>query len=71
MNMKTVLRMFYANSNAVQGPIQSGVLYVGYHGWPAKKILGFRWSKEAEITLENIVFGKIFLSVFSNFLHFY
>ena len=27
-------------------------LFVGYHGWPAKKILGFTWSKKAEVTLE-------------------
>ena len=25
-------------------------LYVGDHRWPAKKILGFRWPKKAEIT---------------------
>ena len=39
-------------------------------GWPTKKILGFRWSKKAKITLETNVFGEVFLSVFSNFLHF-
>ena len=33
-----------------------GVLYVGHHGWSAKKILGFSWSKNAEITLETISF---------------
>ena len=27
---------------------------VGLHGWPTKKILGFRWSKKAKITLENV-----------------
>ena len=42
-------------------------LYVGHHGWPTKKILGFRWSKKAKITLETKSFGEIFLSVFSNF----
>ena len=36
-----------------------GVLYAGLHVWATKKILGFRWSN-----------GEIFLSVFSNFLHF-
>ena len=54
-----------------QGRIQrfwkGGALYVGQHGWPGRKMLGFRWPKKAKITLE---FGKIFLSVFSNFLHF-
>ena len=46
-------------------------LYVGHHGRPMKKILGFRWSKKAKITLETKTFGETFLSVFSNFLHFY
>ena len=36
----------------------------------AKEILGFRWSKQAKITLETNFFGKTFLSLFSNFLHF-
>ena len=49
---------------------RGGALYVDHHGWAGKKILGFRWSKTAEVTLET-VFGKIFLSAFSNFLHFY
>ena len=48
--------------------LKRGVHYVGHHGWP--KILGFRWSKKAKITLETKVFGETFLSVFSNFLHF-
>ena len=37
---------------------QKGVLYVGHHGWPAKKILGFRCSKKAEITLETTSFWQ-------------
>ena len=51
--------------------LKRGELYVGHHGWPSKKILGFRWSKKAKITLETKALGGIFLSVFSNFLHFY
>ena len=51
--------------------LKRGALYVGHHGWPTKKILGFRWSKKAKITLETKAFGETFLSVFSNFLHFY
>ena len=31
----------------------------------------FKWFKKAKIMLETIGFDKIFLSVFSNFLHFY
>ena len=44
---------------------------VGHHGWLMKKILSFRWSKKAKITLGTKAFGKTFLSVLSNFLHFY
>ena len=44
---------------------REGVLYVGHHGWPAKKILGFRWSKKTEITLETISFWQnISISIF-------
>ena len=48
-----------------------GALYVSHHGWPTKKISGFRWSKKAKIMLETKAFGETFLSVFSNFLRFY
>ena len=37
---------------------KGGALYVGHHGWPTKKILGFRWSKKAEVTLETISFWQ-------------
>ena len=52
-----------------QGRIQrfwKGVaLYVGHHGWPTKKILDFRWSKKAKITLETISFWQnISISIF-------
>ena len=37
----------------------------GNHGWPTKKILGFRWSKKAKITLETISFWQnISISIF-------
>ena len=49
----------------------SGVPYVSHHVWPTKKILGFTCSKKAKILLETKAFGETFLSVFSNFLHFY
>ena len=53
----------------MQGRIQrfwkGGAHYVGHHGWPAKKILGFRWPKKAEITLETISFWQnISISIF-------
>ena len=42
-----------------------GSLYVGHHSWPVKKILGLRWSKKAEITLETIRFWQnIYISIF-------
>ena len=50
---------------------RGGVLYVGHHGWPTNKVLGFRWSKKAKKILETKAFGETFLLVFSNFLHFY
>ena len=43
---------------------EGGALYVG-PGWPAWKILGFRFSKKAEITSETIGFlQKISISIF-------
>ena len=65
MNNQTV------RSGADPEILKRGALYVGHHGWPKKKILGFKWSKKAKITLETKAFGETFLSVFSNFLHFY
>ena len=42
-----------------------GALYVGHHGWPTNKILGFRWSKKAKITLETKSFWRnISISIF-------
>ena len=51
--------------------LKKGMLYDGHHGWLTKKILGFRCPKRAKTTLETKAFGKTFVSVFSNFLHFY
>ena len=53
----------------MQGHIQrfwkEGALCVGHHGWPAKKILGFGWSKKTEVKLETISFWQnIFISIF-------
>ena len=40
-------------------------LYIGYHGGPKKKILGFRWSKKTKITLQIISFWRnISFSIF-------
>ena len=45
--------------------LKRGALSVGHHGWLAKKSLGFRWSKKAEITLETIGFSQnIYISIF-------
>ena len=44
---------------------KGGALYVGHHVWPAKKMLGFRRSKMAEVPLETISFWQnISTSVF-------
>ena len=44
--------------------LKRGALYAGHHGWPKKKMLGFRCSKKVKITLETKAFGETFLSVF-------
>ena len=52
--------------------LEKGALYVGHHGWPAEKVLGFRWSKKAKITYETISFWQnISISIFkfAPFLH--
>ena len=46
---------------------RGGTLYVGRRGWPMKKILGFRWSKKAKITLETKAFGETFFLYFQIF----
>ena len=44
---------------------KGGALYASHHGWPAKKCLGFRWSKKAEVTLETLSFWQnISISIF-------
>ena len=44
---------------------KEGVHYVGHHGWLTKKILDFRWSKKAKITLEAITsWTNISISIF-------
>ena len=44
---------------------KGGAVYVGHHGWPAKKILCFRWPKKVKITLETIRFWQnIYISIF-------
>ena len=46
-------------------------LYAGHRGWPVMNILGFRWSKKTEETLETISFWRnIYISI-SDFLQFY
>ena len=44
---------------------RGGGVSVGHHGWPTKKILGFRWSKKAKIILETVSFwSNISISIF-------
>ena len=71
-----VILVFFVNGNIFSFEIsyvfrggsrdlEKGALYVGHHGWLAKKILGFRWSKKADITLETISFWQnISISIF-------
>ena len=59
----------FSFSVAIQGRVQrfskDVTPYVGLHGWPTKKILGFRWPKNAKITLETISFWQnISISIF-------
>ena len=47
-------------------------LYVSHHGWPTKKVFGFRWSKKVKITLKTISsWQNISISIlkFSPFLY--
>ena len=60
----------------IQGRIQrfsKGVaLYVGHYGWLMKKILGFRWSKKAKLTIETKSFWQnISISIFKFSLFLY
>ena len=70
ISFKFYIRIFYGEY-VFQGQIhrfcKEGELYVGHNIWPTKKILSFRWSKKAKITLETI---NSWRSI-SNFLHFY
>ena len=54
-----------------QGQIQrsgkEGALYVDHHGWPTKKISGFRWAKKAKTTLETITSWRNISIIFFNF----
>ena len=63
---KTVCMIFHLlKQGRIQRFLKGGALYVGHCGWPAKKILSFRWSKKAEVTLETISFWQnISISIF-------
>ena len=68
-NFNLKKHLFLKNKPSMQGWIKriwKGVaLYVGHHGWATKKLLGFRWSKKAKITLEAISFWQnISISIF-------
>ena len=75
INLIKLISITWYFPNNYQGPIQrfwkGGTLYVGHHGWSAKKKLGFRWSKKVEITLETRSFWQnipISIFKFSTFL---
>ena len=48
-----------------------GVLYISHHGWIAKKILAFTWSKKAKITPETISLSQNTLISIFKFSPFY
>ena len=47
--------------------LKRGALYVAHHGWLTRKILGFRWSEKAEMTLETMFLAKCFYQYFQIF----
>ena len=59
-----ILLYYYLHQNRARGG-RRGTLYVGQHGWLAKKNLVLKWFKKAEITLETIsVWQNISISIF-------
>ena len=73
---KQILRFANVLCKIMQGRIQRFwkvvALYIGPHGSRTKKILGFRWSEKAKITLETISFWQnisINIFKFSSFLY--
>ena len=48
----------YSGADAEILKEKKGALYIGHHGWPTKKMLGLRWSKKAETTLETKFLSK-------------
>ena len=54
---KNSLTMMMLISGVDPEILKGGALYVSYHGWPTKKLLGFKWSKKAKITLETKSFS--------------
>ena len=57
----------YPSQGRIQTFWKAGVLYVSHHGWLMKKILGFRWSKKAKITLETKFLAQYFCQYFQIF----
>ena len=53
-----ILSIHMNNTRVDAEILKKGAPYVDHHGWPAKKKLGFRWSKKAKKTLETISFGQ-------------
>ena len=59
------LFFFVESQGRIQRFWKEKVLYIGRHGWPAKKTLGVRWSKKAKIMLQTISFlQNISISIF-------
>ena len=66
------IKILHSIQKRIQRFWKGMALYVGHHGWPTKKILGFRWCKKIKTTLETLSFWQnIYISIFKfyPFLH--
>ena len=48
------------------GRVRSGK-NVRYHSWPMEKILGFKWTKTAQMALKFLCFSRNILKIFQDF----
>ena len=72
VNISFANASFYILQRRIQRFWKGVALYVSHHGWPTKKVLAFRWSKKAKITLETTsCWQNISTSIFkfSPYLH--
>ena len=72
-HIHVMLSKLYPKQGRIQRFWKGGSLCVGHHGWPTKKMLGFRWSKKVKITLETKAFNEThffqYSHIFSIFIY--